>query len=178
MWYRPLCFILALFTVGGARADQTDQDLGCKVLLCLANPQGPKAASACVAPIDRLFWHLARGHAFPTCDMGAGNASGTSSRHDFANPNFCPPQYRRYVERDNGLVPYCLYLGAVSVTVNQQPYVRVWWNLQGTVTENVGAAKNLPGASHQFEQDLTAWQIEQQRVEDERQRQARYYGTP
>lgn len=47
-------------------------DYGCEVLLCLANPNGPKAVSQCVPPIDRLFRDLARGRGFPTCNMAIG----------------------------------------------------------------------------------------------------------
>src|SRR5438477_12898590 len=47
-------------------------DWGCEVLLCLANPEGPTAAAACVPPIHRLWHELARGHAFPTCAMATG----------------------------------------------------------------------------------------------------------
>lgn len=46
-------------------------DYGCKVLLCLANPNGPKAVSECVPPINQLFHDLARGRSFPTCDLAS-----------------------------------------------------------------------------------------------------------
>jgi hypothetical protein len=62
-------------------------DYGCEVLLCLANPQGPRAVSQCVPPINRLMRDLARGRGFPTCSMATGPngrsyASPTSSYYD------------------------------------------------------------------------------------------------
>lgn len=47
-------------------------DWGCEVLLCLANPAGPTAVSACVPPIHRLWRELAKGHAFPSCTQATG----------------------------------------------------------------------------------------------------------
>lgn len=44
-------------------------DYGCTVLLCLANPKGPKAADGCAPSIDRLFNDLRKGRPFPSCDM-------------------------------------------------------------------------------------------------------------
>lgn len=53
-----------------------DDRWGCEVLLCLANPNGPKAVSECQPPIDKLFKCLAKTHpcSFPKCPMaGEGN---------------------------------------------------------------------------------------------------------
>lgn len=51
-----------------------DARWGCEVLLCLSNPNGPKAVSECVPPIDRLYRHLRKGHSFPKCPQaGPGN---------------------------------------------------------------------------------------------------------
>lgn len=65
-------------------------DWGCEVLLCLANPAGPTAASACVPPIRRLWRHLARGRAFPTCAMATGTSGRSYARpaHRYYDP--CP----------------------------------------------------------------------------------------
>ncbi len=49
---------------------------GCEVLLCLANPNGPRAVSECRPPIDKLFDCLSWRHPckFPSCPMaGEGN---------------------------------------------------------------------------------------------------------
>lgn len=53
-----------------------DDKWGCEVLLCLANPNGPKAVSECHPPIDKLFDCLSWRHpcSFPKCPMaGDGN---------------------------------------------------------------------------------------------------------
>ena len=49
---------------------------GCEVLLCLANPNGPRAVGECRPPIDKLFDCLSWRHPckFPSCPMaGEGN---------------------------------------------------------------------------------------------------------
>jgi len=45
-------------------------DYGCRVLLCLANPDGPTAVAMCIPPITQLWRDLARvpPRPFPTCD--------------------------------------------------------------------------------------------------------------
>lgn len=48
---------------------------GCKVLLCLANPQGPRAAADCVEDINRLYRDLKRGRGMPRCEMAQANGS-------------------------------------------------------------------------------------------------------
>lgn len=53
-----------------------DDRWGCEVLLCLANPNGPRAVSECRPPIDKLFKCLSKRHPckFPSCPMaGEGN---------------------------------------------------------------------------------------------------------
>lgn len=81
---------LALMASSGlARAD----DYGCTVLLCLANPAGPKAVPECVPSITRLFRDLARGRAFPTCAMAsAPDAQGGQSwaEHKVVQYDECP----------------------------------------------------------------------------------------
>jgi hypothetical protein len=73
-----------------ARAD----DFGCTVLLCLANPAGPMAVAECVSPIKKLYRNLARGKAFPTCDMASAPDAPTGK--SWAQPGVsyydqCPP---------------------------------------------------------------------------------------
>lgn len=52
-----------------------EHEWGCKVLLCLADPRGPKTEPECRPPIDRLYEELRSRHPhFPTCPMaGDGN---------------------------------------------------------------------------------------------------------
>jgi hypothetical protein len=67
-----------LASCGMARAD----DHGCTVLLCLANPAGPMAVSECVPPIKKLYRDLAKGKAFPSCEMA--NAPDTAGGKSWA----------------------------------------------------------------------------------------------
>lgn|GEM_PF-738566 len=46
-------------------------DYGCKVLLCLSNPNGPTAVSECRPPIERLWDDLHHGRPFPSCEEGS-----------------------------------------------------------------------------------------------------------
>ena len=73
--------IASLLCVASA-ADASDH--GCKVLLCLANPNGPRAVSECRPPIDKLFRDLARGRSFPTCDLAS--APGQNGGRSWAQP--------------------------------------------------------------------------------------------
>lgn len=69
MNWKAVLFSSALLSVGTlAQAS----DYGCKVLMCLANPNGPKAVKECEPPIDRLWYDLARSNDFPSCDMAQG----------------------------------------------------------------------------------------------------------
>ena len=46
-------------------------DHGCKVLLCLSNPNGWAEISQCVPPVQKLFRDLAKQKPFPLCDLGS-----------------------------------------------------------------------------------------------------------
>lgn len=48
-------------------------DYGCKVLLCLSNPGGPREFVECHPPIDQLYEDLKKGRPFPTCDEAGNN---------------------------------------------------------------------------------------------------------
>jgi hypothetical protein len=81
--------LLAVATVV-ARAD----DFGCTVLLCLANPAGPMAVAECVSPIKKLYRNLARGKAFPKCDMASAPDTSTGkswAQHGVSYYDQCPP---------------------------------------------------------------------------------------
>ncbi|MGY2491964.1 hypothetical protein [Cupriavidus sp. CP313] len=73
----PRCrilFVVVVASVLSALAPHAyASEFGCKVLLCLANPNGPKAADGCAPPIDQLYSDLRKGRSFPTCDE-AGSA--------------------------------------------------------------------------------------------------------
>lgn len=74
-------FFGALLSVFGSIAHASDY--GCKVLLCLANPNGPKAVSECNPPIDQLYDDLSHGRPFPSCDTsGSSHAQQGFSYYD------------------------------------------------------------------------------------------------
>lgn len=56
---------------------------GCKVLLCLAAPNGWRSVSECVPPMEDLLKSLALGHSFPSCSMAGNPSTRTGS---FASP--------------------------------------------------------------------------------------------
>ena len=47
----------------------------CEVALCMANPNGPMAVSACVAPIKKMYREIAKGNVIPRCKF-LGSRSG------------------------------------------------------------------------------------------------------
>lgn len=88
-------------SASAARAD----DWGCTVLLCLANPGGPTQYAACVPPVTRLWSHLKRGGAFPTCS-GAGSSTSPIG-YDPYEP--CQDGYvLRELGRDGASQPACV----------------------------------------------------------------------
>ena len=129
---------------------------GCLVLLCFAAPSW-RSIPQCVPPIKQVLRDLARGKAFPTCGMAGG---GNSASHSWASaPGYCPPQYTRVFDGENGPIYSCDYTGAVSVSVNGEPFARTWWNMGGdSVTEFSPAAKAQLGSwEPQFDDDSATW---------------------
>ncbi|MBK5071619.1 hypothetical protein I2492_01140 [Budviciaceae bacterium CWB-B4] len=62
-----MCSVLAIpFSVQAS-------EYGCKVLLCLSNPGGPKEHAECHPPIDQLYDDLKEGRAFPRCEEAGNN---------------------------------------------------------------------------------------------------------
>lgn len=80
---------VALFLSSATVAAHAD-NWGCEVLLCLANPNGPTAVKECVPPISKLWKHLAKGHAFPSCVLAQGPSGASYARqgHSYYDP--CP----------------------------------------------------------------------------------------
>lgn len=72
----------------GASSAQTSPPMtakeqwACEVALCMANPQGPMAVAACVAPIKKMLREQAKGHVIPRCKFtgGSGGGSGGGNR--------------------------------------------------------------------------------------------------
>lgn len=60
----------------------------CALLLCLANPAGPKAEGECVPPINWLYSLLRRGKPFPTCAMDESKGDRAVLVTDYFDP--CP----------------------------------------------------------------------------------------
>jgi hypothetical protein len=118
-------------------------DWACEVVLCLANPQGATAVTQCVPPIKKLWRELAKGHAFPTCDMNTGGASGNSASHSWASGSNCPSQYRYWGGIDGNEL-MCEFNGVVTVKIASQLYTRVWWNVNGSITENYSQGLVMP----------------------------------
>jgi len=107
-------------------------DYGCKVLLCLANPNGPKAVSECVPPIEKLFDDLKKGRSFPSCDM-SGNSYAEQGM-SYYDP--CP----------DGTT--ALGQGQFAIQGTQAPKYNYWWGggNQQAVYEGIGTGDGLnPG---------------------------------
>ena len=76
--------------LAGATLAANASDYGCKVLLCLANPNGPTAVAECVPPITQLWDDLAHFRGFPTCDMASGPQGGSYASQGLDYYNVCP----------------------------------------------------------------------------------------
>lgn len=122
---------LSLVLLSAAPLVAHADDWACEVVLCLANPAGAMAVSQCVPPIKKLYRELAKGHAFPTCNMNSGDAQGNSAQNTMLSGRTCPAQFRVYV----GKIPFCQYQGVIDVKVANQPYTRVYWSEESTYTE-------------------------------------------
>ena len=146
-------FVACLAMLAPAPSQAVD---GCTVLLCLAAPSW-RSIPECVPPIRQLLRDLALGRAFPTCAMsGAGNAAS----HAWSSaPGFCPPQYTRMYDGPNGPVYTCDYSGAISISVDSEPFARTWWSMAGdAVTEFSPTAKARLGTwDGRFDAEFAAW---------------------
>lgn len=143
-------------------------DWPCTVVMCLANPQGPTATPACVPPIQKLWSELAKGHAFPSCNMNTGEISGNSATNQMATANNCPPQYE-YWSQDGSTV-LCRFSGVVSINFAGKPFSRIWWGGNSSVTENLSSdAISSPGSSTQFQDDYAVWKKQQDAIDSANQ---------
>lgn len=129
---------------------------GCKVLLCLAAPSW-RSISQCVPPVNEVLRDLAVGRPFPVCNMSG--PFNTATNQWSSAPSYCPPQYTRVSDGNNGPVYSCDYTGAISVNIQGALWARTWWNYSGdTVTEFTPAAKAQIGTwDSRFEDDYAAW---------------------
>lgn len=74
MHKKALTAALLTFATTFAMAD----DYGCKVILCLGDPQGPMTQNDCKPPIKRFFEEQSRKNppGFPKCEEANGTATG------------------------------------------------------------------------------------------------------
>ena len=79
---RKIGWAVLMTGVMGAMVPAGASEYGCTVLLCLSNPQGPKAVAACRPPVDRLYRDLHEGRPFPQCD----EANQTNKGGNYAEP--------------------------------------------------------------------------------------------
>lgn len=77
---------VGLFIANSANASE----YGCKVVLCLSNPNGPRAVSECNPPINQLERDLAKGRSFPTCEEAGSN---TEVKHGYEPYIPCAESY-------------------------------------------------------------------------------------
>jgi hypothetical protein len=140
-----------LITMSGA-AHAVD---GCLVLLCLAAPSW-SSIPQCVPPVQQVMSDLAHGRPFPTCSMaGAGNSAGNEWS---SAPGNCPPQYVAVLEGEGSSLYRCNYDGAITVSIDGQPWLRTWWRIGDSVTEFSLAAKQMFGTwDSRFEDDYASW---------------------
>jgi hypothetical protein len=121
-------------------------DWACEVVLCLANPQGATAVSECVPPIRKLWRELAKGHAFPTCNMNTGDANGNSASHSWASGSNCLAQYLYWGGID-GSELMCKFNGVVTIKIASQLHTRVWWNVNESLTEDYSQRSVMPASA-------------------------------
>lgn len=114
---------------------------GCTVLLCLANPAGPKAVSQCVPPINKLFEHLAKGRAFPTCAMAsAPNGAGGGSSYAKHGWNYYDPCPAGTTELRQGV------RAVVGTRSQARKYYANGW--PGTVYVGIGDGDQITPSAH------------------------------
>ena len=89
---------VALSVMFATPAAHADDLFGCKVLLCLANPNGPQAVAQCVDPINQLYSMLRKvpPDPFPTCSMASTPGGGQ---------NYAKPETNYYSMCPSGMTP-------------------------------------------------------------------------
>ena len=104
--------LVGLLALGGVfgTASAHASDYGCRVLLCLSNPAGPMAVSACVPPISQLWRDLAHvpPRPFPTCDEAR-------PAYALQNTTYYDPCPEGTIALENGL--FAIQQGAPDGTV-------------------------------------------------------------
>lgn len=136
MWLKSLCFGMIL---SGAAISAHADNWGCEVLLCLANPNGPTAASECVPPIKKLWKHLANGHAFPTCALAQGPNGASYAKQGYSYYDSCPEGTSALAE------------GAYAIQYNSTPQFNYFQQHNGQLYTGIGNGDGLqPSAGDSY----------------------------
>jgi hypothetical protein len=110
-------------------------EYGCKVLLCLANPNGPMAVNECVPPIRQLYHDLARGRPFPACEMAEGPGGKSYARQGLSHYDFCPVGTTELAQGS-----YAIQGASAAQTSSGQPYA-------GPIYNGIGSGDGItPGS--------------------------------
>lgn len=163
-------------------------DWGCQVVLCLADPRGPEAESACVPPIEKLWAALRDGDPFPTCNFNSsstdlppsvlsaipastlanlGNGSGAVSVP--ASSNYCREDLLHWGGPEQSEL-LCSASGAINVTIDGTLFTRVWWdapNQDSSITEYYGTPMAGVSMTAPYDPTLAAQQFMQLQNENE-----------
>ena len=149
--------LAGLVVVGAALASPPALAVdGCRLMLCLAAPAW-RQIQECVPTVVQALRDLARGKAFPTCNMaGASNSAALTWA---SAPSNCPPQYTRSYDTENTTIYRCDYDGVISVSIDGALFSRTWWNMGGdSVTEFTPRAKAvLKTWDTRFDDDYAVW---------------------
>lgn len=142
MFKKLLCVSALTSTFVGPTAAHAEDQWGCKVLLCLANPNGPMALAQCVDPIKRLYAAIfkPRPDPFPTCTMSSGEGSQASGNYAYV----APPSYYDACPAGTNALPQGSY-AATGVYSNSTP---TWpygpgYVIAGRVSTGVGDGSGL-----------------------------------
>lgn len=103
---------LPIYTVS-ASVTQADE-WGCEVLLCISNPGGATEFPECRPPIERLWSHLAKGRAFPTC-----SGLGVSTAKPRYEPYYCNEGFRLVKRAERRLEVGCVSTERQEVSAHQ-----------------------------------------------------------
>lgn len=132
---------------------------GCTVLLCLAGNW--RQIGQCVPPVQQAFRDLARGRAWPTCDMGGSPySSGTGASSRSLSVRECPGPYLYETFYDGSFVGYeCSLQGVIEVQINSQLWSQTYWDASGTSITNYlsPAQAQLVEYDRAFEEANAAW---------------------
>jgi hypothetical protein len=125
------------FAACSAHAD----DWGCEVLLCLANPNGPMAVNECVPPISKLWKHLAKGHAFPSCALAQGQNGASYAKQGYSYYDSCP--------KDTS----ALAQGAYAIHGSSIPQFNYFQQYAGQLYTGIGSGDGMqPGYGDNYSQ--------------------------